>query len=36
LAEHGDADAEFALASLYYNGIGVPLDRTESNHVLPA
>lgn len=32
LAEHGDADAQFALASLYYDGIGVPVDRTESSY----
>jgi len=31
LAEHGDADAQFALASLYYDGIGVPVDHTESS-----
>jgi cell division septation protein DedD len=32
LAEHGDADAQFALGSLYYDGIGVPVDRTESSY----
>jgi hypothetical protein len=32
LAEHGDAEAQFALGSLYYDGIGVPLDRTESSY----
>ena len=32
LAEHGDADAQFALASLYYDGIGVPVDHTESSY----
>jgi hypothetical protein len=32
LAEHGDADAQFALASLYYDGIGVPADHMESSY----
>jgi TPR repeat protein len=32
LAEHGDPDAQFALASLYYDGIGVPVDHTESSY----
>jgi hypothetical protein len=32
LAEHGDARAEFALASLYHDGIGVPVDYTESSY----
>jgi cell division septation protein DedD len=32
LAEHGDADAQFAYGSLYYDGIGVPVDRTESSY----
>lgn len=32
LAEHGDADAQFAFGSLYYDGIGVPVDHAESNY----
>jgi TPR repeat protein len=32
LAEHGDADSQFALGSLYYDGIGVAVDRTESSY----
>jgi TPR repeat protein len=32
LAEHGDVDAQFALGSLYYDGIGVPVDHTESSY----
>jgi hypothetical protein len=32
LAEHGDAQAQFAVASLYYDGIGVPVDHTESSY----
>jgi TPR repeat protein len=32
LAEHGDADAQFALASLYYDGVGVPVDHAESSY----
>jgi hypothetical protein len=32
LAEHGDADSQFALGSLYYNGIGVAVDHTESSY----
>lgn len=32
LAEHGDADAQFSLGSLYYDGIGVPIDHTESSY----
>lgn len=32
LAEHGDAEAQFALGLLYYDGIGVPVDHTESSY----
>jgi len=32
LAEHGDTDAQSALGSLYYDGIGVPVDHTESSY----
>ena len=32
LAEHGDVEAQFALGMLYYDGIGVPLDHTESSY----
>jgi cell division septation protein DedD len=32
LAKHGDADAQFALGTLYHDGIGVPVDRTESSY----
>jgi len=32
LAGHGDADAQFALASMYYDGIGMPVDHTESSY----
>ena len=32
LAEHGDADAQFAFGTLYYEGIGVPVDHTESSY----
>ncbi len=32
LAEHGDAEAQFAIGTLYYGGIGVPVDRVESSY----
>jgi len=32
LAEHGDADAQFALGTVYYGGIGVPVDLTEASY----
>jgi len=32
LAEHGDAQAQFALGTLYYGGIGVAVDHTESSY----
>jgi len=32
LAEHGDAEAQFALGLLYYDGMGVPVDHTESSY----
>ena len=32
LAEHGDASAQFALATLYYGGVGVEIDLTEASY----
>ncbi|VAW74605.1 hypothetical protein MNBD_GAMMA15-2151 [hydrothermal vent metagenome] len=32
LAKHGEADAQFALGTLYFGGIGVPVDLTESSY----
>jgi len=32
LAERGDAEAQFAVGTLYYGGIGVPVDRVESSY----
>ncbi|HHJ12980.1 MAG TPA: hypothetical protein ENJ79_01185 [Gammaproteobacteria bacterium] len=32
LAEHGDAEAQFALGTLYYGGIGVAVDYVESSY----
>ena len=32
LAEQGDADAQFALGTLYYAGLAVPVDYTESSY----
>ncbi len=32
LAEHGEAEAQFALGTVYYGGIGVPVDLTESSY----
>jgi len=32
LARHGDVDAQFALGAVFYDGIGVPIDLTESSY----
>ena len=32
LAEHGEAEAQFALGTIYYGGIGVEVDLTESSY----
>ncbi len=32
LAEQGDAEAQFALGTLYYSGVGVPVNHTESSY----
>ncbi len=32
LAQHGDIDAQFALGTIFYGGIGVPIDLTESSY----